>query len=96
MRKIIPALMLIALALVGCKERYSEGEKVGNLIEFTEKGVFWDSWEGRLNMTQTGMNTSGEPFSFSFDNDRKDQDSLIKLLYQARKSSTRHKPRAGK
>lgn len=29
------------------------------------------------------MNTSGEPFSFSFDNDRNDQDSLIKLLYQA-------------
>lgn len=36
-----------------------------------------------MNMTQTGMNTSGEPFSFSFDNDRNDQDSLIKLLYQA-------------
>ena len=83
MRKIIPALIVLAVALVGCKERYSEGEKVGNLIEFTEKGVFWDSWEGRLNMTQTGMNTSGEPFSFSFDNDRNDQDSLIKLLYQA-------------
>lgn len=29
------------------------------------------------------MNTSGAPFSFSFDNDRTDQDSLIQLLYQA-------------
>ena len=83
MRKFFPALLLLALALVGCKERYSEGEKVGNLIEFTKKGVIWDSWEGRLNMTQTGMNTSGAPFSFSFDNDRTDQDSLIRLLYQA-------------
>ena len=49
----------LALTLMGCKENYSNGEKVGNLIEFTSKGVFWDSWEGRLNLTQTGMNTSG-------------------------------------
>lgn len=74
---------ILLLSLSGCKERYSEGEKVGNLIEFAEKGVFWDSWEGRMNLTQTGMNTSGEPFQFSFDNDRNDQDSLIKVMYQA-------------
>ena len=69
-----------------CKEDYSVGEKVGNLIEFTQKGVIWDSWEGRMNMTQTGMNTSGEPFSFSFDNDRSDdahQQQLIELMKQA-------------
>lgn len=74
---------VICFLLGGCKENYSRGEKVGNLIEFTKKGVIYDSWEGRLNLTQTGMNTSGEPFSFSFDNDRTDQDSLIKLLYRA-------------
>lgn len=73
----------IIILLSGCKENYSNGEKVGNLIEFTKKGVIWDSWEGRLNLTQTGMNTSGEPFSFSFDNDRNDQDSLIKLMQKA-------------
>ncbi|HBC29247.1 MAG TPA: hypothetical protein DC006_06305 [Prevotellaceae bacterium] len=73
----------MALCLSSCKENYSQGEKVGNLIEFTNKGVIWESWEGSLNMTQTGMNTSGEPFSFSFDNDRTDQDSLINLMKQA-------------
>lgn len=84
-KKLLYALMLMAFALgmSSCKENYSNGEKVGNLIEFTRKGVIWDSWEGRLNLTQTGMNTSGAPFSFSFDNDRTDQDSLIQLLYQA-------------
>ncbi len=84
-RKLFFALILTAacLSLSSCKENYSNGEKVGNLIEFTEKGVWWDSWEGRLNMTQTGMNTSGEPFSFSFDNDRDDQAELIKLMKQA-------------
>ena len=79
-------LALIGVLMVtftGCKENYSVGEKVGNLIEFTKKGVIWDSWEGRMNLTQTGMNTSGEPFQFSFDNDRDDQDSLVQLLYQA-------------
>lgn len=85
MEKSIFGLLTVALALsfTSCKEQYSNGEKVGNLIEFTQKGVVWDSWEGRMNLTQTGMNTSGEPFSFSFDNDRDDQDSLINLMKQA-------------
>lgn len=74
---------VLVMTFTGCKENYSVGEKVGNLIEFTKKGVIWDSWEGRMNLTQTGMNTSGAPFQFSFDNDRDDQDSLVKLLYQA-------------
>ena len=63
---------VVAMTFTGCKENYSVGEKVGNLIEFTKKGVIWDSWEGRMNLTQTGMNTSGAPFQFSFDNDRND------------------------
>lgn len=85
MKKIIGIVccLISAICISSCKENYSNGEKVGNLIEFTSKGVFWDSWEGRMNMTQTGMNTSGEPFSFSFDNDRHDQDSLINLMKQA-------------
>ena len=80
---LIFSIILCMVLLQSCKENYSNGEKVGNLIEFTQKGVIYDSWEGRLNMTQTGMNTSGEPFSFSFDNDRDDQDSIINLMKQA-------------
>ena len=78
--------VVLMILCSSCKEDYSVGEKVGNLIEFTQKGVIWDSWEGRMNMTQTGMNTSGEPFSFSFDNDRNDdahQQQLIELMKQA-------------
>lgn len=85
MKKLTQFIFVVCIITImsGCKENYSNGEKVGNLIEFTRKGVIWDSWEGRLNLTQTGMNTSGEPFSFSFDNDRNDQDSLIKLMQKA-------------
>ncbi len=83
--KKITYLLLVVMSLTfgSCKEHYSQGEKVGNLIEFTKKGVMWETWEGSLNMTQTGMNTSGEPFYFSFDKDRTDQDSLINLMKQA-------------
>ena len=28
-----------SMLLTSCKENYSNGEKVGNLIEFTQKGV---------------------------------------------------------
>ncbi len=74
---------IICFTATSCKERYSVGEKVGTLTEFAKSGFFWDSWDGRLNLTQTGMNTAGQPFEFSFDNDRNDQDSLISLLQKA-------------
>ena len=75
--------VLTCFAFAACSENYSRGEKVGTVIEFAQSGLFWDSWDGRLNLTQTGMNTAGEPLTFSLDNDRDDQDSLIHLLYQA-------------
>jgi hypothetical protein len=49
-------------------ETYSEGERIGYITKFSNKGRFWKSWEGELNLTQTGMNTSST-FQFSIDND---------------------------
>lgn len=86
MRKTIVTFGLAAMLCMmaaSCKENYSIGEKVGTLTEFAQSGLVWDSWDGRLNLTQTGMNTAGEPFEFSFDNDRNDQDSLISMLQKA-------------
>ena len=74
---------IVSLTMVSCSENYSRGEKVGTVIEFAQSGLIWDSWDGRLNLTQTGMNTAGEPFTFSLDNDRDDQQPLVDLLYQA-------------
>ena len=81
--QLLALAVLLASTLTSCKEHYSDGEKVGTLIEFAKSGLIWDSWDGRLNLTQTGMNTAGEPFQFSFDNDRTGQDSLINLMQQA-------------
>lgn len=76
-------LALTTMSVTSCKEHFSDGERVGTVTKFSKAGVFFDSWDGLLNITQTGMNSSGEPFAFSMDNDRDDQDSLINLLTKA-------------
>lgn len=55
-----------------CTENYSNGERVGLVTQFSNTGIIWKSWEGHLNMTQTGMNSS-TPFDFSVDNDNEDE-----------------------
>ena len=59
------------LLLASCTENYSNGERIGMITKFSEKGLVWNAWEGTLNTTQTGMN-SAEPFEFSVDNDLND------------------------
>lgn len=78
-------LILTNCLCTSCKEHYSDGERVGTVTKFSNAGVFFDSWDGHLNLTQTGMNSAGEPFAFSFDNDRSDQDSLIHLMEDAQR-----------
>jgi hypothetical protein len=56
--------------LSGCfNENYSNGTRTGMVTKFSKQGNIWKSYEGLLNITQTGMNSSGEPFEFSIDND---------------------------
>lgn len=76
-------LFLSLFLFAGCKEHYSDGERVGTITKFSKAGVIWDSWDGLLNVTQTGMNSSGDPFVFSFDNDRDDQQALIDTILRA-------------
>jgi len=69
--KIVKFLVLglvLSSVMTSCSENYSNGERIGMLTKFSKKGLIWDSWEGTLNTTQTGMN-SAEPFEFSVDND---------------------------
>ena len=61
----------LATFLTSCTENYSNGERIGMITKFSEKGLVWNSWEGTLNTTQTGMN-SAQPFEFSVDNDVND------------------------
>lgn len=59
---------VVIYMIVGSTENYSEGERIGFITKFSNKGRYWKSWEGELNLTQTGMNTSSL-FEFSIDND---------------------------
>lgn len=86
------SFVLIALvSLVSCSENYSNGERVGLITQFSRTGLLFKSWEGHLNMTQTGMNSS-TPFDFSIDNDIESErtrviatiDSAAKLGWKVR------------
>ena len=71
MKRIIICGLIGILGLTSCTENYSNGERIGMITKFSEKGLVWNSWEGTLNTTQTGMN-SAQPFEFSVDNDVND------------------------
>ena len=84
MRKVFFALsFLLAFSLTGCSENYANGERIGLVTRFTKKGILWKSWEGSLNLTQTGMNSSGIPFDFSVDNDKPENTVVIAMIDSA-------------
>jgi hypothetical protein len=77
-KKVSISIGLCLLLLSGCSENYSNGERIGVITQFSETGLVWKSWEGHLNVTQTGMNSS-VPFDFSIDNDHPDQQIITML-----------------
>ena len=68
----IPSIIILAIIFISCSENYSNGERIGVITQFSETGLIFKSYEGHLNVTQTGMNSS-VPFDFSIDNDAKNQ-----------------------
>lgn len=85
MKKVLYMMLMVVLAMVltNCSNNYANGERVGLVTQFSKAGLFYDSWEGQLNMTQTGMNSSTE-FDFSLDNDKPElQNRLIPILDSA-------------
>ena len=74
-------ILIILFPFILSTENYSEGERIGFITKFSKKGRFWKSWEGELNLTQTGMNTSSV-FQFSLDNDMQ-QNDVVSLIDSA-------------
>jgi hypothetical protein len=64
----IITILLIVFTFASCTENRSNGERVGTITAFSKTGIIWKSYEGHLNVTQTGMNSSNG-FDFSIDND---------------------------
>ena len=72
------AVVFAAIVFIFGTENYSEGERIGFLTKFSHKGRFYKSWEGELNLTQTGMNTSSL-FDFSIDNNNDDKNLIATI-----------------
>ena len=67
--KVIFALFVSILVLSSCTENLSNGERIGVITQFSQRGLMFKTWEGHLNVTQTGMNSStGWDFSLDRDN----------------------------
>ena len=81
MRKLL--LVLIGLITLTSCENVSNGTRIGTVNKFSRYGQLesMKSWEGHLNITQTGM-TSTTGFDFSIDND-KEPPGLDKTLDSA-------------
>lgn len=75
------ALTIPAFALMSCSENYSNGERIGLVTQFSKRGMLWKTYEGHLNITQTGMN-SADGFDFSIDGDNEDP-TTVSLLDSA-------------
>ena len=85
MKKLLTIVLVLVTmtSLTSCMENYANGERIGLVTQFSETGVVWKSWEGHLNLTQTGMNSSSAaPFDFSIDNDHPDE-KVIALIDSA-------------
>lgn len=68
-------IFLMILTLTSCSENYSNGERIGLVTQFSKRGMIWKTWEGHLNITQTGMN-SADGFDFSIDGDNSNENTI--------------------
>ena len=72
MKKVL-FLLISVMLFSSCTEYFSKGSCVGTITKLSNEGLIFKSYEATLNVTQTGMNSSGEPFEFSVDNDKKEE-----------------------
>lgn len=71
-------LLLLTFFLFSCSENYSNGERIGLVTQFSRRGMIWKTWEGHLNITQTGMN-SADGFDFSIDRNKENPKTIALL-----------------
>jgi hypothetical protein len=80
-KTILISALLSTILMQGCSENFSNGERIGVVTQFSRTGLLFKSYEGHLNVTQTGMNSS-VPFDFSIDNDN-EPENLVKTIDSA-------------
>lgn len=68
---------LLLTCLLSC-ENYSNGERVGYIVKFSEKGSVWKTWEGEMNLSQTGT-MQGSIWEFSIDRKNASQETIDEI-----------------
>lgn len=69
------------LGLVAFGGIYSEGNRVGQVVKFSQKGVLWKSWESGMGLTQSGAYV--ERWNFSVDNEDPNKAAIIQNINEA-------------
>jgi len=102
----IPALIagLVALVLgisgtctaIGNKWKVSEGDRVGMVNKISEKGMFWNTYEGQValeGVSSNGKSLGANVWDFSIDNyfPKEKQEGLIKQLQDSMNSGQKVK-----
>lgn len=67
--------------LIGYPIHYSDGDRVGQVVKFSDKGIFWKTWEGELALTQSLTNVGS--WEFSINRTDPNQDQLVKEISSA-------------
>lgn len=92
MRKLILAfLSIIFLLISGCSGcNYSDGERIGVITKFANKGIIWKTYEGEMNLGglreqsgKSGTSYIANLWEFSIDADNPDKEELAKQLFEA-------------
>ena len=70
-----------AVGLVGFNFIYSEGDRVGQIVKLSEKGIFWKTEEAGMGITQSGSYVGY--WDFSIDNANPNKELIIQQLREA-------------
>ena len=61
--------LVFIIPFTGINPNYSDGQRTGDIYKFSNKGVFWKSWEGEMYLGGVVSNQNGglqmEKFHFS-------------------------------
>ena len=64
--------------LIGFHFVYSEGDRVGQIVKLSSKGILWKTWEGAMGVTQSGAYVGY--WEFSIDSQNPDKEKLLDQL----------------
>ena len=80
---LIPAIRAASLlwGAVAFHSVYSDGERVGQVVKLSYRGMIWKSWEAGMGLTQTGAYVGYWEFSVDAKSPRKD--ALVEELESA-------------